>query len=319
MTISRFRLLRYGDLIATRLIALSPSSNKIPSGAQNEALSTPHGIADAPDQVLSHNKEGSMNHLNLERRIGENVNNTERTHTKEALLRSVANLRDFVEKAPEGLRRVGPEGNILWANQAELDMLGYTREEYIGHHVDEFHADEPVIYDFLARLASGETLREVEARMVCKDGSIRHVLVNSNALFEGEKFIHSRWFTRDITDRKRDEEKTVSAYEREAAARAVAEAASRSKDEFIAVVLQALRAPLNVILGCDHMLREDPPDLAQLKKSCDVIVRNAREQLQLIEDLLTPSHTDRLAAVRRLMSRHRADEAYEVSGRVARR
>jgi His Kinase A (phosphoacceptor) domain. len=83
--------------------------------------------------------------------------------------------------------------------------------------------------------------------------------------------------------------------------------------------LQALRSPLNVILGSDQMLREDPPDLAQLKKSCDVIVRNAREQLQLIDDLLTPSHTDRLAAVRRLMSKHRADEAYEVSGRVARR
>jgi signal transduction histidine kinase len=98
----------------------------------------------------------------------------------------------------------------------------------------------------------------------------------------------------------------------------VAEAASRSKDEFIAVVLQALRSPLNVILGCDHILREDPPDLAQLKKSCDIIVRNAREQLQLIDDLLTPSHTDRLAAVRRLMSRHRADEAYELSVRISR-
>ena len=260
-----------------------------------------------------------MNHSNLERMIGENVNITVRTHSKEELLRSVANLRDFIENAPEGLRRVGPDGRILWANRTELDMLGYTREEYIGHHIAEFHDDATVIEDFLTRLAHGETLRECEARMVCKDGSIRHVLVNSNALFEGGKFIHSRWFTSDITGRKRDEERMISAYERESAARAVAEAASRSKDEFIAVVLQALRSPLNVILGCDRMLREDPPDLAQLKKSCDVIVRNAREQLQLIEDLLTPSHTGRLAAVRRLMSGSRADEVYEASGRVARR
>jgi PAS domain S-box-containing protein len=259
-----------------------------------------------------------MNHLNLERRNGEDVNITGRTHTKEALLRSVANLRDFVENAPEGLRRVRPDGLIFWANRAELDMLGYTREEYIGHHIAEFHADAPVIEDFLARLASGETLREREARMVSKDGLIRHVLVSSNALFEGGKIIYTRWFTRDITDRKRDEEKLISAYERESAARAVAEAASRSKDEFIALVLQALRSPLNVILGCDRMLREDPPDLAQLKKSCDVIVRNAREQLQLIEDLLTPSHTGRLAAIRRLMSGRRADEVIEVSGRASR-
>jgi len=272
-----------------------------------------------PIRFLPYEKERFMNQLNLERRIGENVNFTGRAHSKEALLRGVANLRDFIENAPEGLRKVGPDGLILWANQTELDMLGYTREEYIGHHVAEFYADTPVIEDFLARLVGGQALIEREARMVCKDGSIRHVLVNSNALFEDGKFIHTRCCTRDVTDRKRDEEKMVSAYEQETTARAVAEAASRSKDEFIAVVLQALRSPLNVILGCERMLREDPPDEAQLKKSCDVIVRNAKAQLQLIDELLTSSRTGKLAAVRRLMSGARAAEGYEAAGRVTRR
>lgn len=247
-----------------------------------------------------------MNYSNLEVRTGENVNIAGHMRSREALLRGVAILRDFVENAPEGLRMVGPDGLIHWANRTELFMLGYTREEYIGHHIAEFHADAPVIEDFLARLARGESLLEREARMICKDGSIRHVLVNSNALFEGGKFIHTRCITRDVTDRKRKEESMVSAYERESAARAVAEAASRSKDEFIAVVLNALRSPLNVIIGCDRMLREDPPDAAQLKKSCDVIVRNAMEQLQLIDELLTSSRTGRLTAVRRLMSGSRA-------------
>lgn len=260
-----------------------------------------------------------MIHSNLERVIGENLNITVRTHSKEALLRSVANLRDFVENAPEGLRRVGPDGLVLWANQAEPDMLGYTREEYIGHHIAEFHADQEVIEDFLARLAHGETLRECEARMVCKDGSIRHVLVNSNALFVSGKFIHTRCFTRDITERKLAEEKMISACEQESAARALAEAASRGKDEFIAIVLRELREPLNSILGCDRMLRESPIDAAQMKRACDVIVRNAKAQLQLIEDLLNLSSTDRLAAVRRLRSMHRADEAFVASGQVARR
>jgi len=278
-----------------------------------------YGIDDTPYHVLPNKKEGYMNHFNLERRTGENVNNTGRTHSQETLLRSVVNLRDFVENAPEGLRRVGPDGIILWANRAELEMLGYARAEYVGHHIAEFHADAEVIEDLLARLVRGETLREREVRMVCKDGSIRHVLVNSNALFEGGKFIHTRCFTRDITEHKRDGEKMTSAYERESAARALAEAASRSKDEFIALVLNALRSPLTVILGSDPMLREDSPDMAQLKKSCDVIVRNARDQLQLIEDLLTPSGPGRLAAIRRLMSGARADETYETSGQVARR
>jgi PAS domain S-box-containing protein len=258
-----------------------------------------------------------MNHTNLEIGIGEKAPLDEHKHAREALLRSLANLRDFVENAPEGLRRVGPDGLILWANKSELDMLGYTREEYIGHHIAEFFADAPVIEDFLACLARGETLREREAQMVCKDGSIRHVLINSNALFEGGKFIHTRCITRDITDRKLDEEKMIAAYEQESAARAVAEAASRSKDEFIAVVLQSLRSPLNVILGCDRLLREDQIDAAQLRQSWDVIVRNAKAQLQLIDDLLTPSRAGNLAAVQRLMSGSSAGAAYETSGQVA--
>jgi PAS domain S-box-containing protein len=258
-----------------------------------------------------------MIHSNLDRGIGENVNISEREHSRETLLRSVANLRDFVENASEGLRRVGPDGLILWANQAELDMFGYTREEYIGHHFSEFHADGMVIEDFLACLARGVTLRDLDTSMVCKDGSIRHVLITSNALFKNGKFIHTRCFTRDITDRKRAEEKMTSAYERESAACAVAEAASRSKDEFITLVLRELLEPLNLILGCNSILSENSPDAAQLKRSCDIIVRNAKAQLQLIEDLLNPSITVKLDTVQRLRSRRRDDEAYEASAQVA--
>jgi len=63
-----------------------------------------------------------------------------------------------------------------------------------------------VIADILRRLAAGETLRDREARMRCKDGSIKHVLIDSSVLFEQGRFIHTRCFTRDISDRKRAEE-----------------------------------------------------------------------------------------------------------------
>ena len=115
-------------------------------------------------------------------------------------------LRDFVENAAIALHWVGPDGIILWANQTELDLLGYTREEYIGRHIADFHVDQPVIADILVRLTAGETLNSYEARLRCKDGSIRHVLISSNALFENEKFVRTRCFTRDITERKQAEE-----------------------------------------------------------------------------------------------------------------
>jgi signal transduction histidine kinase len=196
-------------------------------------------------------------------------------------------------------------------------MLGYRREEYIGHYINKFHADEPVIKDILACLNRGETLRDREARMVRKDGSICHALITSNALFENGKLIHSRCFTRDITDRKRAEERVISAYGRESKARGVAEAASRNKDEFISVVLHALRPSLTAILNCNRMLRDDPLNAAELKQSCDLIDRNARAQLQLIEDLLAPSSGARLATVQRLMFEPRLDASYESSGQPA--
>jgi len=111
-------------------------------------------------------------------------------------------LLDFFENAPVGLHWVGPDGIILRVNRTELEMLGYTKEEYVGHHLAEFHVDRAVIEDILSKLASGDCLKNYEARLRCKDGSIRHVLISSNVLFENGKFIHTRCFTRDITEQK---------------------------------------------------------------------------------------------------------------------
>ena len=128
------------------------------------------------------------------------------TQAQEALRVSEASLRDFVEHASVGLQRIGPDGTILWANKTQLDLLGYTPDEYLGHSLAQFHHDPPAIEDIFARLTVGETLLDYAARLRCKDGSIRHVLINSNTLFEDGKFIHTRCFTHDITAHTQAEE-----------------------------------------------------------------------------------------------------------------
>jgi PAS domain S-box-containing protein len=47
------------------------------------------------------------------------------------------NLIDFFQNAPVGIHSLSEKGIILWANDAELNSLGYTAEEYIGHPVTE--------------------------------------------------------------------------------------------------------------------------------------------------------------------------------------
>ena len=138
----------------------------------------------------------------------------ERREAAERLRSSEQELSDFFESAAVGLHWVGADGIILRANRAELDMLGYVREEYVGRHIAEFHVDRPVIEDMLARLHRGEVLRDHPARMRHKDGSILDVLVHSSVLFDNGRFVHTRCFTYDVTERKRSEAALVESERR---------------------------------------------------------------------------------------------------------
>ncbi len=89
------------------------------------------------------------------------------------------------------------DGTIVWANRAELQMLGYSWDEYVGHHIADFHVDAPVIEHILATLASGGTLYDQPARLRCKDGSVKHVVIHSNGYFEDGQLRYTRCFTRD--------------------------------------------------------------------------------------------------------------------------
>lgn len=108
-------------------------------------------------------------------------------------------LADFFDNAPIAMHWVGPDGVILRVNQAELDLLGYRRDEYVGHHIAEFHVDRDVIGSILDRLAAGHDARDCEARMRTRVGTIKHVLVNSSGLWGDGRFVHSRCVTLDIT------------------------------------------------------------------------------------------------------------------------
>ncbi|SFN78113.1 PAS domain S-box-containing protein [Pseudomonas sp. NFACC24-1] len=115
----------------------------------------------------------------------------------EELRRKSADLEDFFENSAVGLHIVSGEGIILRANKAELALLGYPAEEYIGRHITEFHVDEPVIDDILTKLGSGDCLESYPARLRAKDGSIKHVTITSNGRFEDGKLFNTRCFTID--------------------------------------------------------------------------------------------------------------------------
>jgi signal transduction histidine kinase len=89
--------------------------------------------------------------------------------------------------------------------------------------------------------------------------------------------------------RARAEEERVTVLARERATRADAEAANRSKDEFLAMVSHELRTPLNAITGWAGMLLAGKLDAERTRRAIETIERNARAQAQLIDDLLDVS------------------------------
>ncbi|MBM4443365.1 MAG: response regulator [Candidatus Rokubacteria bacterium] len=93
----------------------------------------------------------------------------------------------------------------------------------------------------------------------------------------------------DITPRKVGEAELEEIVVRERFARSEAEAANRTKDEFLAVLSHELRTPLTAILGWVRTLRLREPDPVALAHGLEVIERNTRMQAQLIEDLLDVS------------------------------
>jgi PAS domain-containing protein len=93
----------------------------------------------------------------------------ERKAIQKALTARERELTDFLENASEAIHQVSVDGRILWANKAELHLLGYSKEEYLGRHISEFHADADVIAEILERLGRGEELHDWEARLRHKD------------------------------------------------------------------------------------------------------------------------------------------------------
>jgi PAS domain S-box-containing protein len=128
---------------------------------------------------------------------------TEQRKGEKELERKTLELQDYVDNAAIGLHWVNSDGIIVWANKAELDMLGYTKEEYIGHHISEFHVQQDKISDILNRLTCNETLDQYESELLCKDGSVKSVQISSNVLWEEGKFVHTRCFTVDVTEQKK--------------------------------------------------------------------------------------------------------------------
>lgn len=114
-------------------------------------------------------------------------------------------LQSFIENSPVGIHSVNEEGVIVFANKAELELLGYQKAEYVGQPLKNFYHNKDLLEKHFLKLKSKGFLKNQQAKMICKDGSLKEVMFSCNFYSEGKKIIHSRCFTRDITEIKKSE------------------------------------------------------------------------------------------------------------------
>lgn len=158
--------------------------------AVEDAAPVPSGDADERARLAAR----------LERRVQRLELELERRKLLEAqLAEREMELADFLENAIVGLHKIDANGIVIWANRAELDMLGYQAAEFVGHPVADFVLQPSQAATLLSRVKAGENLRDEHVQMRCKDGSTRDVLINSSPLVIDGKLVCTRSSMRDVT------------------------------------------------------------------------------------------------------------------------
>ncbi|RZI86624.1 MAG: response regulator [Rubrivivax sp.] len=205
---------------------------------------------------------------------------------EDAMRRSENKFRAIFDLAPSGICLVDDTGHFREANPAMLALFERGADEVLGKAISDF---------------APEAMRELVARDVqvaIEAGQWRGEFALENAQ---QQPIFIEWSFSDhsepglrmavamsISERYKLARQREDLLEREQAARAAAEHANRTKDDFLAVLSHELRTPLNAIVGWTHVLRlrEDSPERL---KGLDAITRNAHVQTRLISDLLDVS------------------------------
>ena len=203
-----------------------------------------------------------------------------------------ARLAAIVDSSDDAIVSKTLAGVITSWNAAAERMFGWSAEEAVGQHITliipvEYHEEETHV---LARLARGERINHFETIRQRKDGTRLPVSLTVSPVRDAAGVIvGASKVARDISERRLVEHARQTLLEHEQKARSEAEAMNRSKDQFLATLSHELRTPLNAIYGWARMFAEGALDPAATRNAAQAILRNARIQVQLIEDLFDVS------------------------------
>jgi PAS domain S-box-containing protein len=203
---------------------------------------------------------------------------------EETAREATTTLRAVVEASPLGVIATDVHGRVVrWSSAAER-IFGWHEGEVIGQALpivppereDEFRGR-------LARTLAGHSETGFETERLRKDGSRVAVSLSTAPLLAATGEVTGTLaICEDITERKRAEQEMARLY-------AEASRAARVKDEFLATLSHELRTPMNAMSVWVHLLRRGEVPADRVDYALEVIERNTKAQLRLIEDILDVS------------------------------
>jgi PAS domain S-box-containing protein len=186
-------------------------------------------------------------------------------------------------------------GCVAILNPMAEELTGWTREDALGHPIDEvFHiineeTRQPTVSPVPATLSQG-TIHGLANHtvLIARDGSERAIADSCAPIRDGDnRVVGAVLVFRDVTESNRLDRVMKEQYVELERTRGAAEQANRAKSEFLSSMSHELRSPLNAILGFAQLMRSDsPPPTTEQQASIDQILAAGWHLLKLIDEIL---------------------------------
>lgn len=190
----------------------------------------------------------------------------------------IDNLDDFFHLLPVPLYRTSPEGELLAANQALAELLGFDSTEALltqGRDVESYYLDRSIRDGWIDEIKNQGRVEELDFELTRSDGSTIWVRDTARvARGRNGEVLYFEGALVDVSEKIR---------------------LRRSQDEFIATVSHELRNPISVALGLSQEMADsyDSFEDDERRKMVELIARESEEAAWLIEDLLVAYHDER--------------------------